>query len=167
MVHCRDGIGQSLFDQSREFWRIPECCHVYFTEEWPLQRPPLSRKRPGGSKLLSFTDDGAHYAFWDLECSRYFSVPSPDQCLNTVLWRSTYSSSDCTIWFILQHALSATGLYIVRWESFQIMFNKLNLPQEESIQVIETTDIWLVETGCTWAQFWVSWQMLWILMYIL
>ncbi len=34
-----------------------------------------SRKRPGGSKLLPFTDYGGHCAHWDLQCCRIFSVP--------------------------------------------------------------------------------------------
>ncbi|KAK3564319.1 hypothetical protein QTP86_012404 [Hemibagrus guttatus] len=36
-----------------------------------------SRKSPGGSKLLPFTDDEGHYADWDLQCCRKLSVTFP------------------------------------------------------------------------------------------
>ena len=42
-----------------------------------FRRPASSRKSPGGSELLPFTDDGGHCAHWDLQSSRIFSVPFP------------------------------------------------------------------------------------------
>ncbi len=55
--------------------------------------------------------------------------------------------------------------HIDRCVPFQIMSNQLNLPQVPN-QVVETSQGWSVETGCTWTQFWVSWQRLRILMYM-
>jgi hypothetical protein len=34
--------------------------------------------------------------------------------------------------------------------------NQLNLPQVDSTKVVQTSQGWPMETGCTWAQFWVS-----------
>jgi len=91
-----------------------------------------------------------------------FLYPSPDLCLDTILsWRSIDNSLDFMAWFVLWHALFTVGTYIDRCVPFQIMSNQLNLLQVDSIQVLETSQGWSVETGRTWAQFWVSWQRLW------
>ncbi len=75
----------------------------------------------------------------------FFLYPSPDLCLDTILSRrSTDNSLDFMSWFVLWNAL------------LQVDTNK----------VVETSQGWSVETGCTWTQFWVSWQRLWILMYM-
>jgi hypothetical protein len=42
--------------------------------------------------------------------------------------------------------------YIDRCVPFQIPSNQLNLPQVDSNQVVETSQGWSMETGCTWAQ---------------
>ena len=70
--------------------------------------------------------------------------PSPDLCLDTILYlRSTDNSFDLMAWFLLWHALSTAGPYIDRCGPSQIMSNQLNLPQVESNQVVETSqDQW-------------------------
>jgi hypothetical protein len=86
-----------------------------------------------------------------------FWYPSPDLCLGTILSRSsTNNSFDLMAWFLLWHALSTVGPYIGRFVPFQILSNQLNLPQVDSNQVVETSQGWSLETGCTRAQFWVS-----------
>ena len=86
-----------------------------------------------------------------------FWYPSPDLCLDTILSRSsTDNSFDLMAWFLLWHALSTVGPYIDRCVPFQIMSNQLTLPQLDSKQVLETSQGWSMETGCTWAQFRVS-----------
>ncbi len=86
---------------------------------------------------------------------------------NTILsQRSTDTSLNFMAWFVLWYALLTVVPYIDRCVPFQIMSNQLNLAQVDSSQVIETSQEWSVETGCTWAQFWVSWQRLQILMYM-
>ena len=45
-----------------------------------FRRPASSRKSPGGSKLLPFTDDGSHCAQWDLQSSRIFFCAFPQIC---------------------------------------------------------------------------------------
>ncbi len=104
---------------------------------------------------------------WTFNAAEIFLYPSPDLCLDTIL--SWWSTENCLVfmaWFVLWHALLTVGPYIDRCVPFQIMSNQLNLPQGDSSQVVETSQGWSVETGCTWAQFWVSWQRLWILMYM-
>ena len=50
--------------------------------EVKFRRPASSRKSPGGSELLPFTDDGGHCAHWDLQSSRNFEICSSRQsCL--------------------------------------------------------------------------------------
>jgi len=88
--------------------------------------------------------------------------PSPDLCLNIILSRR--STDNSMAWFVLWHALLTVTPYIDRFVPFQIMSNQLNLLQVDSNQVVETSQGWSMETGCTWAQFWVSWQRL--LMYM-
>ena len=99
--------------------------------------------------------------------SEMFWYPSPDLRLNTILSRSsTANSFDLMAWFLLWHALSTVGPYIFRCMPFQIMSNQLNLPQVDSNQVVETSQGWSMETGCTWVQFWVPLQRVWIVMYV-
>jgi hypothetical protein len=82
--------------------------------------------------------------------------PSPDLCLDTILsWSSTDNSFDLMAWFLLWHALSTVGPYIDSCVPFQTMSNQLNLPQVDSNQVVEISQGWSMETGCTWTQFWV------------
>ena len=89
----------------------------------------------------------------------------PDLCLNTTLSQSsTDKSLDFMPWFVVWHALSTVRPHIDRCVPLQILPNQLNLPQVDSNQVVKTSHGWSAETGCTWAQFWVSWQRLWILM---
>ena len=98
-----------------------------------------------------------------LNAADIFLYPPLDLCLVTILSRRTISDNflDFMAWFVLWHALSTVGPYIDRCvPNFQIISNELNLPQVDSDQVVETSQGWTVETGCTW----VSWQRLWILM---
>jgi hypothetical protein len=98
----------------------------------------------------------AAYIFWH---------PSPDLCLDTILsWTSMDNSFDLMSWFLLWHALSTVKPYIDRCVPFHIMSNQLNLPQVDSNQVVETSQGWSMETGCTWAQVRVSKQKVWIIM---
>ena len=81
-----------------------------------------------------------------------FWYRSPDLCLDTIQSRSsTDNSFDVMAWFLLWPALLT-----VRHVPFHIMSNQLNLPQVDSNQVVEMSQGWSMETGCTWAQFWVS-----------
>ena len=92
-----------------------------------------------------------------------FWYPSPDLCLDTNLSQSsTDNSFNLMAWFLLWHALSTVGPYIDRCVPFQIMSNQLNLLQVESNQVVETSQGWSMETGCTWAKFQVLLQRVWI-----
>ena len=86
-----------------------------------------------------------------------FWYPSPDLCLDTILpWSSTNNSFDIMAWFLLWQALSTVGPYIDRSAPFQIMSNQWKLPHVDSNQVVETSQGWSIETGCSWAQFRVS-----------
>ena len=85
-----------------------------------------------------------------------FWYPSPDLCLDTILSQS--STDNSVAWFFLWHALSTVGPYIAWSVPFQIMSNQLHSPHVDSKQVIETSQGWSMETGCTWAQFCVSKQ---------
>ena len=107
-----------------------------------------SRKCLGDSKTSSIEEWWKPLCSWD---------PSPDLCLDTIISRSsTDNSLDFMTWFLLWHALSTVGHYIDRCVPFQIMSNQLNLPQVDSNQVVETSQGWSMETGCTWAQFQVT-----------
>ena len=97
-----------------------------------------------------------------------FWFPSLDLCLDTILSRSSSDSSfGLMTWSLLWHALSTVGPYIDKCVPFQIMSNQLNLPQVDPVvnQVVETSQGWSIETGCTWAQLRVSQQRIWILIY--
>ncbi len=72
--------------------------------------------------------------------AQIFLPPSPDLCLDTILSRrSTDNSFDFMAWFELCY-VSSVGPYIDRCVSFQIMSNQLNLPQEDSKQVVESSE---------------------------
>ena len=77
---CRDGCPSGRFSS---LYRA-----MLELSEWPSWSPlwqmslPISQfgradncRKLGGSKLLSFTDDGGHCAHWDLQCCRNVSVP--------------------------------------------------------------------------------------------
>ena len=90
--------------------------------------------------------------------TKMFWYPSPDWRLNTILSLSSHG---------LVFALTCTancGTYIDRCVPFQIMSNQFILPQVVSNKVVETSQGWSMETGCTWAQFRVSKQRVSILM---
>ena len=83
-----------------------------------------------------------------------FWYPSPDLCLDTILPRSsTDNSFDLMTWFLFWHALATVGPFIDRYVPFQIMSSQLNLSQVDFNQVVESSQGWSMETGCTWAQF--------------
>jgi hypothetical protein len=50
-------------------------------------------------------------------------------------------------WFLLWHALSTLGPFVDSCVPFQSMSNQLNLPQEDSNQVEETSQRSSMETG--------------------
>jgi hypothetical protein len=89
----------------------------------------ISRKSLGSSKLFPFKTDGGHFVLGGLQWS------SMDNSFNLMAW---------------------LGAYIGRCVLFQIMSNHFNWPQVDSNQVVETSQGWTMETGCNWAQFWVS-----------
>jgi hypothetical protein len=85
-----------------------------------------------------------------------FWYPSPDLCFDIILSRcSTDNSFDLIAWFLLWHALLTVGHYIDRCVPLQIMSIQLNLLQVDANQVVETSQGWPMETGCTCGQFWV------------
>lgn len=82
-----------------------------------------SRKRPGGSKLLPFIEDGSQCANWDnaaerdrVNAAEMFLYPSSDLCLDTLL---SQRSIDNSLYLFLVLALSTVGPYIDM--PFQIM----------------------------------------------
>ena len=82
-----------------------------------------------------------------------FWYPSRDLCLDPILSRSSTDNS----WFgFCSDTQSTVWPYIDRSVPFRVMSNQLNLPQVDSNLVEETSQGWLMETGCTWAQFRVS-----------
>ena len=85
-----------------------------------------------------------------------FWYPSPDLCLNKILTLSSKDNSfDLMCCFFLWYELfSDVTLY--RQVCAFLHFNQLTLPQVDSNQVVETSQEWSMETGCTWAQFWAS-----------
>jgi len=127
-----------------------------------------SRKSTGGSTLLPFTDDGGHCAHWDLQWCRNVSVPFS---------RSVPQYNP--VWAVYRQCLGPHGLVcaltctvncgtLYRWVCvFQIMSNQLPQFTTGGLQSsCRNTSRMMVETGYTWAQIWVSWQRLWILMYM-
>ena len=90
----------------------------------------------------------------NVNAAEIFWYPSPDLCLDIILSRSsTDNSFDLMAWFLLWRALSTVGPYMDRCVPFQILSNQLNLSQVDSNQVVETSQGWSMETGCTCAQF--------------
>lgn len=92
-------------------------------------------------------------------------------CVFTVLPLFHILSCSClrgpwTISLVCALTLSTIWPYIDRCVHFQIMSNQLNFPKVDSSHAVEASDRWPVETGCTWAQFRVSLQRLWILLYM-
>lgn len=75
----------------------------------------------------------ATVVFGTCEAADIFPYPSPDLCLDTILFlRSADNSFDPMAWSLLWHALSAVGPYIGRcWQS-TIMSNQLNSSQVDS-----------------------------------
>ena len=146
------GLIDGLLQRWLSFWKVllsPQRNAGTLTE-WPLdswsppwlrpfspiaqfRRPASSRKSPGGSELLPFTDDGGHFAQWDLQSSRIFSVPFPifvpqDNPVSEVYGQFLWLHA----WFVLWHALSTVGPHINRCVPSQIIPNQLNLPQVDS-----------------------------------
>ena len=117
-------------------------------------RAASSRKSLGGSKLLSFQNDGGYCVLGYLKCCRNISVPFPRSVPRH------NPSSELYGQFLPPHgllfALTCTVNCIDRCVPFQIMSKKFNLPQVDSSQVVDTSQGWPMETGCTWAQFRVS-----------
>ena len=109
------------------------------------------RKSPGCSKLLPFNNYGGHCGLGNLQCSRKFSSA----------WQAIPSTSWLGFW--LWYALPAGKPDIDRCMPFQIMCNRLNLPQFDSNQGVETFQRWSREMGGTWAKFKASEQRVWIL----
>ena len=121
--------------------------------EWPSDSWSPPWPRPFSPRLLSL----ATVFLGTFNAAGMFWYPSTDLCLDTILSRSSRDTSfNLMAWLLLWHSLSTVGPYIDRYVPFQIMFNQLNLPQEDSNQVVETSQGWAMETGCTWAQFRVS-----------
>ena len=81
-----------------------------------------------------------------------FGTLPPDLYLDTI----PDNSFNLMTWFLLWNTLSTVGSYIDRCVPFQIMSIEFNLPQVDSNQVVETSQGWSLETGCTWAQYRVS-----------
>lgn len=81
--------------------------------------------------------------------------------------RASIQSLDFMSWFVFRHALSTIGPYIDKCVVFQSMSSQLNLSQVDSTKVGETSGCWSVENRCAWAQFWVSWQKLWIHVHVI
>ena len=117
-----------------------------------LEGSPISTEELWSSVRVTirFLVTSLNKAILTLLCSDIFWYPSPDLCLYTILSRfSTVNSFDlmagCWIW----HALSTVVPYRDRSVPFQILSNQLNLPQVDSNQVVETSQGWSMETGCT------------------
>ena len=163
---CRDGCPSGRFSHlHRGTLELCQSDHQvlgHLPDQGPS--PPIaqfgwadsSRKSLGGSKLLPFKNDGGHYVLGDLQCSRNVSVPFPRSVPRNNIVSELYRPIDLMAWFLLWHALTTVGPYIDRCVPFQIMSNQWNLPQVDFNQVIETSQGWSMETGCTWAQFRVS-----------
>ena len=157
---CRDGCPSGRFsDLHRGTHRVLGylLTKALLNRLLSVARAASSRKSLGGSKLLPFKNDGGHCVLRDLQCCRIVLYPSPERYFDKILSLSSIDNSfDLMAWFLFWHALSTVGPYIDRCVPFQIMSNQLNLPQVDSNQVVETSHWWSMETGFTWAQFWVS-----------
>ena len=103
-----------------------------------------------------FKNNGGHCVLGPSTLQKCFGT-LPQECLDTILsLSSTDNSFDLMAWFLLWHALSTVWPYIDKCVNYQIMLSQLNLPQVDSNQVVETSQGWSMETGCTWVQFRVS-----------
>ena len=93
-----------------------------------------SKKILGGSKLLSFKNDGGHCVIGDLQWCRNVLV----SCSRSVPWHNPVSElygqflRPHGLVFALTCTVNFGTLYIFRCVSFQIMSNQLNLPQVDS-----------------------------------
>jgi hypothetical protein len=77
------------------------------------------------------------------DAAERFWYPFPDLCLDTILSRSSTDISFYLMaWFLLWHVRSTVGPYLDRCVLFQIMSNKLNVPQVDSNHVLETFQGW-------------------------
>ena len=114
-------------------------------------RAANTRKSLGGSKLLSFKNDGVHCVLKDLQCCRNVLVPLPLSVPRHNPVSEVYGQ------FLRPHGL-VFGLTcnVNCGNLWRLVCVPLNLPQVDSNQVVETSQGWSMETGCTWAQFWVS-----------
>ena len=111
-----------------------------------------SKKSLCGSKRLPFKNDGGHCVIGDLQCCRHVLVPFtrsvPRHNPVSKIYRQFLRPHGLVF---LRHALSSVGPYIDRYVPIQIMSNKCNLPLLDSSQVVETSQGWSKESGCTWA----------------
>ena len=121
-------------------------------------RAASSRKNIGGYERLPFKNDGGHCVLGDLQCCNNVSVPFT----RSVPIRNPVSE---LYWQFLQpHSLIFALTFTINCGNLQYTGVcpsksgpiKWNLPQVYSNQVLETSQEWSVEIGCTWAQFWVS-----------
>lgn len=160
---------------SPDWWSAAEILVTGALSVWPLvpRSPPCLThfnfnhsywKSPGGSKFLLFTD------WWRPLCTETLGdsslYTSADLHLDTILsQRSTENPLNFMAWFVLSHALLTMRLYTLG--SIANTANQLNLPKVASEQAVETSDRWSVHTGCTWAQMWVLWKRLLILLCML
>ena len=99
-----------------------------------------SRKSLGGSRLLTFNNDGGHCVPGPSTLQKFFGTlsqicSSTQSCLRALQTIPLTSLA----WFLLWHALSTVAPYIDRCLPFQIMSNQFNLPQVDSHQVVETS----------------------------
>ena len=100
-----------------------------------------SRKSLGGSKLLPFKNDLGHHLLGDLQCCRNVLVPFPRAMPQQNPVSELYGQ------FLRPHGLVFSLTCTVncgqvdRCVPFQIMSNKLNLPQVDSNQVVEASQI--------------------------
>ena len=109
-----------------------------------------SRNSLGGSKLISFKSDGGRCIFGDFQCCRHFLVPFPRSVPRHNPVSELYGQ------FLRPHGLVISltctvncGTLYRQCVPFQIISNQLNLPQVDFNQVVETSQGWSMETGCT------------------
>ena len=164
-----------------------ELCQSDHWVHLPDPSPPIaqfgtvasSRKCLGGSKHLPFKNDVSH-CFGGPSLLQNFFGTLPQICASTQSCLGALRTITSTSWlvFFFWHAVSTVGPYVDKCVPFQIMSNQLNVSQVDSNQVVETSQGWSMETGCTWgsrvrkqfqtgcswAQFRVSQQRVWILM---
>ncbi len=126
-----------------------------------------SRKSPGCFKLLPLRVTEIT-CFCEPPMLQTFFCTLPQICASGAILsqRSTDNSLDFMAWFVLWHALLHVEPYrqvfAFRNHVQSTQFTTGGL-QSSCINISRMISGW---TGCTWAQFWVSWQRLWILMYM-